>query len=211
MSERSGRRLQGRPPQRRQEEAPHQRQSEPASRQRERADLQHQAEHTRQRRSPLAGYLVVLFAVAFLLLLMAYFQQQRQSDQAATDALKQSSSAVQSIQTLMDESKALREENEALKAQLAELEQNLSASEAFGAEIQNEREGAGRAVKAMGYFWQIDEAYVRQRYTLCKELIQQFEAEQYNGPSALPQEDYPADNGRFSPAERYKEIYDALY
>lgn len=207
----SGRRLQAGPPRRRQEEAGPQRQAEPARRQRERADLQHQAEHSRPRRPALAGYLVVLFAVAFLLLLMAYFQQQRQSSQAANDALKQSTSAVQSIQTLMDESKALREENEALKEQIEELEQSLGAAETFGAEVQNDRDGADRAVKAMGYFWQIDEAYVRQRYTLCRELIQQFEAEQHYGPSALPQEDFPADNGRFSPAERYKEIYDALY
>lgn len=211
MSEHSGRRLQGRPPQRRQEEAGPQRQTEAARRQRERADLQHQAEHSRPRRSTVGGYLIILFAVAFLLLLMAYFQQRRLSDQAATDALKQSSSAVQTIQDLIDDSAKLREENEALKEQLEELERNLSAAEAFSAEVQNDREGTDRAVKAMGYFWQIDEAYVRQRYTLCKELIQQFEAEQHCGPSALPQEDYPADNGRFSPAERYKEIYDALY
>lgn len=210
MSEHSGRRLQGRPSQARQEAPGSQRQTEHA-RQRERADLQHQAEHTHQRRPALAGYLVILFAAAFLLLLMAYFQQQRQSSQAADDALKQSTSAVQSIQTLMDESKALREENEALKEQVEKLEQSLDAAETFGAEAQNDGDGARRAVKAMGYFWQINEAYVRQRYTLCRELIQQFEAEQYNGPSALPDEDYPADNGRFSPAERYKEIYDALY
>lgn len=178
----------------------------------ERTEARRRAERSRaRRRTALGGYLVILFSAAFLLLLMAYFQQQRLKDQATSDALKQSSSAVQSIQTLMDESKALREENEALKAQVEELERNLSAAETFSAEVQNDREGTGRAVKAMGYFWQIDEAYVRQRYTLCRDLIQQFEAEQHNGPSALPQEDYPADNGRFSPAERYKEIYDALY
>lgn len=200
----SGRRLQTGPPQRRQEEAGPQRQAEPA-RQRERS------ERAKSRRSTVGGYLVILFAVAFLLLLMAYFQQKRLSDQAATDALKQSSSAVQTIQDLIDDSAKLREENEALKEQLEELERNLSAAETFSAEVQNDRDGADRAVKAMGYFWQIDEAYVRQRYTLCRELIQQFEAEQHYGPSALPQEDFPADNGRFSPAERYKEIYDALY
>lgn len=180
-------------------------------RQQERSNLQHQAEHTRPRRSALGGYLVILFAVAFLLLLMAYFQQRRLSDQATTDALKQSASAVQSIQSLIDESAKLREENEALKAQVEELEKKLSDADSFSAELQNQTDGLSRAAKAMGYFWQIDEAYVRQRYTLCKELIQQFEAEQHNGPSALPQEDYPAGNGRFSPAERYKEIYNALY
>ena len=63
--------------------------------------LQHQAEHARSRRqSPIIGYLMILFAAAFLLLLLAYFQQQRANSEA-TDALKQSASAVQSIQNLI--------------------------------------------------------------------------------------------------------------
>ena len=42
------------------------------------ASLQHQAEHTRaRRRISVMGYLLILFVVAFLLLLLAYFQQQR--------------------------------------------------------------------------------------------------------------------------------------
>ncbi len=174
-------------------------------------NLQHQAEHTRsRRRAPIAGYLVILFAVAFLLLLMAYFQQQRLNDQTS-DALKQSVSAVDALQKLMEDNEELSTENEALKAQVEELEQKLWDSESFSAEAQAAGEDARRSVKAMGYFWQINEAYVRGRYSLCRELIQQFEAEQYCGPTALPEEEFPADNGRFSPAERYKEIYDALY
>ena len=35
-------------------------------------DLQHQAEHSRFRRPPVLSYLVILFAVAFLLLLLAF-------------------------------------------------------------------------------------------------------------------------------------------
>ncbi len=186
MSERNGRRL----------------------RERERPNLQHQAEHTHPRRSPLGGYLVILFAVAFLLLLMAYFQQRRLSDQTTNDALKQSASAVQSIQSLIDESAKLREENEALKEQVEELEKELWDAQSFSAEVQNQADGISRAVKAMDYFWQIDEAYVRQRYTLCKQLIQELRASGYE--DALPTTK-ATNNDRFSPAERYKEIYDALY
>ena len=186
MSERNGRRLQ----------------------QRERPNLQHQAEHARPRRSNLGGYLIVLFAVAFLLLLLAYFQQQRLSDQAATDALKQSSSAVQSIQNLMDESAKLREENEALKAQIDGLRDSMDSMTEMYETESAARSQQDAAVAAMDYFWQIDEAYVRQKYTLCKQLIQEMKALGYEG--ALPTTK-ATDNDRFCPLDRYMEIYNALY
>lgn len=164
-------------------------------------NLQHQAEHTRvNRRINVIGYLAVLFVVAFLLLGFAYLQQQR-INKETTDALKDSSSAFQSIQQLM-------EENEHLKTQVGELEDQLSGTEeALDA---SERRAASQeaSVKAMDYFWQIDEAYVRGRYTLCRQLIQALKDSGYE--AALP--DIKAtDNDRFTPAARYAEIYDALY
>lgn len=186
MSERNGRRL----------------------RERERPNLQHQAEHTRPRRPALGGYLVILFAAAFLLLLMAYFQQRRLSDQATTDALKQSASAVQSIQSLIDESAKLREENEALKEQVGELEKACANAQQQAGAAQTTVNDQEAAIKALDYFWQIDEAYVRQRYTLCRQLIQELKASGYEG--ALPTTK-ATDNDRFSPAARYQEIYNELY
>ena len=59
----------------------------------------------------------------------------------------------------------------------------------------------------MGWFWQIDEAYVLGKYSLCRSLIDQMGEELV---SALPTEAV-TDNGRFSPADRYQEIYDAVY
>ena len=175
----------------------------------EAAHLQYETEHTDPGRGKsVLPYMVILIAAAFLLLLMALLMQRRQSAQATTDALRQSSSAVESIQNLLDENAQLRSESEALEERVAELEKKLSDAEAQGAAAQSQ---ADRAAKAMGYFWQINEAYVRQRYSLCRELIGQFETDPDSGPAALPQEAYPADNGRFSPAERYQEIYDALY
>lgn len=169
--------------------------------------LQHQAEHTRsRRRAPIAGYMAILFATAFLLLGLAYFQQQRLNTEA-TDALKQSASAVETIQNMMEENETLRARVEELEARQAELEQKLWNSEAFSAEVQNDLREKNDAVKAMDYFWQIDEAYALKRYTTCRELIRSFE-ESGLVPS-LPSEK-AFDNKRFCPQERYQEICGAL-
>ena len=90
-------------------------------------NLQHQAEHTRPRKAPsVLNYLVVLFMVAFLLLFIAYFQQQRQSTQATDDAMKQSTSALQSIQNLLAENERLRGQVEELENQLAGKDEELA-------------------------------------------------------------------------------------
>ena len=90
-------------------------------------DLQHQAEHTRPRKAPsVLNYLAVLFMVAFLLLFVAYFQQQRQNTQATDDAMKQSASALQSIQNLLNENEELRDRVEELEDQLTAKEEELA-------------------------------------------------------------------------------------
>ncbi len=58
----------------------------------------------------------------------------------------------------------------------------------------------------MDWFWQIDEAYVLGRYSLCRELIQ--EIQDAGLVDYLPKESI-TDNGRFSPSGRYQEIYEA--
>ena len=91
-------------------------------------DLQHQAEHTRpSSRSPLVGYLAVMFAVAFLLLLIAYFQQQRLNAEA-TDVWKESVSAVGTIQAMLEENEQLRGKVETLEDQLSAKEEELAAA-----------------------------------------------------------------------------------
>lgn len=72
-------------------------------------------------RPSVLSYLLILFLVAFLLLMLAYFQQQRVNSEATSDALKQSASAFQSLQLLMDE-------NKDLKAQLEEKDKNIAAA-----------------------------------------------------------------------------------
>ncbi len=182
------------------------------NRDRDSESLQHQAEHTRaNRRAPVAGYLVILFAVAFLLLLMAYFQQQRQNAETS-DALKQSVSAVDALQKLM-------EDNESLRAQVDELETEVERltedNQSLQKEVQNYVYSSivnRSQMEAMDVFWQLDEAYVLGRYSLCRELIQIMEEQSdYKLYQDLLPTEATLDNGRFSPADRYQEIYDALY
>lgn len=172
-------------------------------------DVQRQAEHTHaSRKTPsVLIYLIILFSVAFFLLFIAYFQQQRVNNEAQADALKQSASAVQSIQNLMNDVNELREERDALKEKNAALEEQLKAANAQAAESQATAESRQNALSAMEYFWQIDEAYVRNRYTTCRELMA--EMEKKGLVSCLP--DWKAtENDRPSPAQRYAEIQAAL-
>lgn len=60
----------------------------------------------------------------------------------------------------------------------------------------------------MDWFWQIDEAYVLGRFSLCRDLIQSLED---GGLVEYLPQDSITDNDRFSPALRYQEIREALY
>lgn len=174
--------------------------------------LQHQAEHTRSRsRAPIAGYLVILFAAAFLLLLMAYFQQQRLNDQT-NDALKQSVSAVDALQQLMEDNESLRAQVDELEAEVEELTKAKQSLEKEAQDHVYESIVNRGQMEAMDVFWQLDEAYVLGRYSLCRELIGIMEeaSDHKSYKDQLPTE-ATLDNGRFSPAQRYQEIYDALY
>lgn len=170
-------------------------------------DLQHQAEHTRpSRRMSVLGYLAILFAVAFLLLLLAYFQQQRQNAEA-TDALKQSASAVESIQLLMEENKTLQAQVEALERETAALkEETASLRKETDAQSQD-LERLTKEAQAMQWFWQIDDYYVRGYYRKARELIESFEALELR--DSLPTENTTTTD-RYTPAERYEEILKAL-
>ena len=169
-------------------------------------NLQHQAEHTRpRRRMSVLGYLLVLFAVAFLLLLLAYFQQQR-ANAEATDALKQSVSAVDTIEKMIAENEQLREQVETETNTLDQENQSLKTlTDSLTAQLEKTR-------TAMDYFWQVDEAYVRGRYGLCRDLIQAMEdATQGSALKEYLPAESATDTDRFSPAQRYQEIYDSLY
>ena len=173
----------------------------------EKHSLQRQADRAKpgSKRSVLI-YLVILFAAAFILLLLSFFMQQR-SNEETIDGLKQSVSAIQSAQEVYEENAALKEQLEELEDQIQALENEIAGLERGNALLQKEKEDLERTAQAMDWFWQINEAYVRGRYALARQLIEQMGSEL---PQYLPIQSI-TDNERFSPYDRYQEIYDALY
>ena len=164
----------------------------------------------RQRRQSAFQYIAILFAAAFVLLLMAFMMEKRQfeaiqaENQEQIHSLQQSVSAVQSLQNLYDENAALKEKVEALEDQL---QQSTLDHQSEKTNLLQQTDAQNRALQAMDWFWQIDEAYVRGRYSLCRSLIQNLESAGL--ANCLPRES-TTDNDRFSPYDRYQEIKSLL-
>lgn len=156
----------------------------------------------RRRRNSVFQYIAVLFIAAFILLLFTFMMERRQSQQQIDD-LKQSNSAAQTLQGLIDENGQLKTETDQLKEQVKELQNQLAEAKEEQGLLQAQIQGEQRSDVAMQYFWQINEAYVRGRTKLCKELITALEEGRF-------QNDLPKDNttgtDRFSPYDRYMEI-----
>ena len=155
-------------------------------------------------------YIAIMFGAAFILLLFSYMMERRQYEQIQAqnqeqiDDLRQTVSSVRSLQGLYDE-------NEALKAQVAELEGELEQAsqelEQVPDTISRQERLFEMTCQALDYFWQIDEAYVRGRTALCKELIQALEEK---GLAEFLPTDSATGNDRFSPYDRYMEIREKM-
>ena len=180
------------------------------------------AKAERRKRSALV-YLVILFAAAFLMLLLAYFMQQRNSAEIIGNLsdLRESMGNIQSIDQLVEENRALREENEGLKGQLAALEQEYEQQKEIAYNYWVELDGITDTLSnvyhnlesretAMGLFWQLDEAYVTGDYEFCRELISRLEGR--FGEDLFWYLSEPNGENGFtrSTGERYREIVAAL-
>ena len=155
--------------------------------------------HHRRRRQSVVQYIAVLFAAAFVLLGMSYVMEKRQNAQEVDDLKKQSNSAMQSVEVLIQENEDLKQQVDDLKRQL---EQTESAHLQSEEELTRAQSDAANTAAALDWFWQIDEAYVKSKWSLCRKLIQTMPE---GLADYLPQESV-TDNGRFSPADRYAEI-----
>ena len=155
-----------------------------------------------RRRSSVFRYIAVLFAAAFVLLLYTFMMERRQSQQQIDD-MRQSPSATKTLQGLLDENSLLKIKIDELGEQVKELKRQLAAAQTDQSEAETQLQAQERAVQAMHWFWQIDEAYVRGRNKLCRELIQSLEDAGLQND--LPRENF-TQNDRFSPYDRYLEI-----
>lgn len=182
--------------------------SRPQPEKEERASLQHQAEHEKpSKRNPVLFYLLVLFAAAFLLLLMSFLMQRRANQEAIDNLEATSNSAAQSLENTLEQNEALTKQVEDLEQAVAENQNTIRDQDKQLRELEDQVGELTKATQAMDWFWQIDEAYVRGRYALARSLIEDMGEEL---ALALPRES-ATDNDRFSPYDRYQEIYSALY
>ena len=169
----------------------------------------------RKRQRSVVSYISIMFLAAFALLGMSLAMERRQhaENQQNLDNLNQSITGLKDSVSAMQSVQQLYEENAALKDQISNLEEQLEA-------IKTQQEGAvtqltvdmERTSKAMDYFWQINEAYVRSRWSTARVLIKVMEdnSEGFALKDYLPKES-TTNNGRFSPADRYQEIYDRVF
>lgn len=192
----------------------------PAPEQESKPEPEKKPEHShKHRQKSVFQYITILFAAAFVLLLYTFMMERRQNDilqQQSNDKLnqlqQQSVSAVQSLDNLYKENEKLKQSVDYLQEQVAQLEQEKLKLDQDLAAAQDTNQWQQRSAQAMDWFWQVDEAYVRGKYSLCRTLMRHLEDTGDGDPlkNYLPQES-ATKNGRFSPYHRYEEIYNALH
>lgn len=160
-----------------------------------------------KRQRSVVHYVAILFAAAFLLMLLTYLMDRRQNEQVV-DSLNQSVSGLRESLSSMQSVQDVYEDNQTLLKEVEDLETQVKALQEAQSELNSRLDQQTRAGQAMDWFWQINEAYVKGQYSKARDLIQRLKDAGLDG--ALPQESV-TDNGRFSPADRYQEIYNALY
>lgn len=156
----------------------------------------------RRRQRSVFQYITILFAAALVLLLYTFMMERRQSQQQIDD-LKQSNSAAQTLQGLINENSQLKTQVKSLEDQIKELEGQLAGAEEDYGLLRAQLQGEEKSTLAMHWFWQINEAYVRGKTKLCRELIADMENQKFQND--LPRENVTGTD-RFSPYDRYMEI-----
>lgn len=153
-----------------------------------------QSPRRKANRPALFAYMVALFAVAFLLLLMSYFMQQRRSDQQVIEGLQQNASALQITQSV-------QEQNQTLRQQIEEL-QKTNETLAAQAEEQD------KTALALDWLWRIEREFFQKRYSSARQMVRAFEADglkDYLPAQSLTDPDYR------SPLQQYEAMYDSLF
>ncbi|MDD4715463.1 MAG: hypothetical protein PHT34_02790 [Oscillospiraceae bacterium] len=154
-------------------------------------ELQSEADREKPKRggASIVTYIAVLFAVAFGLLLLSYFMQQRNTAQVI-QGLQSSVSAVEDLQS----------KNTDLYRQVNQLNAEVKAQQESNQSLKKQQE-------AMDLFWQIERLYLLSQYDACGETVAQMEEGDLS--RFLPSENIHA-FARLSPAQEYAKIQKAL-
>ena len=173
--------------------------------------LQHAAEHEKPtKRNPVLFYLMILFAAAFLLLLMSFLMQHRANQEAMNNLQETSNSAVESLENKL-------KENDELKAQVEELqeenEQLTAQVEEQSALSQQEQEDLQAVLQALSDLNTLRGLYNQGRYSDARDFLAHQELTADNTyvteeKLALYNEQYadPADLEIYNPLEAWQQL-----
>lgn len=92
------------------------------------------------KRNALLRYMAILFGVAFLLVLLSFLIQMRDSRETISDLHQSNASALENAWQLQEENQALSAANEDLQAQLEQARSDLGAAEARSADAEAQLE-----------------------------------------------------------------------
>lgn len=165
--------------------------------------------HSRKKRGSVVGYLLILFAAAFLLLLMAFLMQQRSNEIAMNNLQQTSSSALDTLDNILAERDALKEQAKELEQALDKAQENYRLLEES---FQDSVETSTAIVCAMDWLREIQGQYSARNYRAARELIRAFEDNEL--PQYLPTgalHTGPDGNDATAPAAVYRDMVEALF
>lgn len=157
---------------------------------------------SKKKSAPVVNYITLLFVAAFSLLLMTYLMEQRESAEIL-DGLRNSVSAMQTVEDLYEENADLMEEIIRLREELLKEQQAHVLLQRDMDDLEKEHYVYELGIHAMDLFWQVNEAFVKNNHGLAEELMDLMEENKLQ--SFLPTENL-SETERFSPAHRYAEI-----
>lgn len=125
---------------------------------------------TPHKKTGVGLYLVILFAAAFLMLLLAYFMQVRSSEETL-GSLKESLTSIESLDDLIKQNQDLHDEVDELEGALEAAEKNSSELEKSYQSALADAETAQTALLSWSVFWEAEELYRAEDYEACAELV----------------------------------------
>lgn len=142
------------------------------------------------KRTSVYRYLLVLFGAAFVLLLLAYFIQQRSSETAISD-LRDTMNL--SRAELMEEIDALKEEKAALEGETARLQEERDELDAQLKELHEQWYEAAslsanqeKELQSWYCFWDLEADYLAKDYEACAQFYQTIPADNNPYPLGVP-------------------------
>lgn len=172
-----------------------------------------QRKSRKKAKASLFTYLGIMLVTVILLLMLSYVMQLRKNAETLSGindsmaGLKESVSAMQTIEDIRQENQELLLQVEELEDQLANLgEENTALSGQLGLTA-TERDQAQKSLEAMDWLWRMEQLYNTRYYTACRAMMEKFE--EAGLKEALPTS--ASEEGELSAAEEYERLYNSLH